>query len=235
MKKAFKIVAALMCLATLLGVICLVAACDNTSPAIEDETQWKQAFENARKSDQIHFKFELYDTETAALSMSIEMKASGNVEYLKQQLYDVETGEADETWEYYYDGEYIYLNVSEADLGYTWQKISVEDAKEEFPEPLSIIELIYDGDMFPVSFDGLDELSERYADASSAVVDGIREYSITDGDAASEMSYKLRFAWEKGSYTGLELTSTSQFAYIFYGMGKTQTIAIPTASVQEAE
>lgn len=241
-KKFIPLILALVC-----ALCCTfwLAACggDDVTTKVKDEAQWKQAIADARKSDNISFTAEFEKDNTA---MEIIIEAAGNAQYLKMIMSDKETSSS-KIWEYYYDGNYVYLNVSEQELGYTWQKIDASSVIEEFGEPLSYIDRIYSGeiarDMFGVdlTFDGLDELANRYADAQygfNSEKYGADTYVIIDGDiSANGIVYTLNFKLEY-SYLRLEINSSGW--RVGHSMGDTYyhysvEVTIPTESVQEAE
>lgn len=216
-------------LAGALGVA--LAACGGDLTKVKNEEHWKEVFDTARTSDRVSFRGVIFESETGWNVAEFNIEAVGGVQHLKLEQKDAET------WEYYYDGDYVYLNVAGQNLGYTWQKIEAESVKEEFGEPLSYIDLVYSGEFAQIEglewipLNSLDELSQRYKDAEYGIGTSSQSYTITD----AKVTYIV------DTYLGnkqpeLLVVAECDTAYIAYGMGNASLkVSIPTTSVQEAE
>lgn len=229
-----KITLTLLALVVALGCTFGLVACGDPGK-VKDEADWKKTIANIRKSDLIDFSATIKDKDKDRDLASIVIFASGKTQYLLSTMYsyDAEGHSDSDTSEYYYDGEYVYYNVSKEELGYTWQKIKANTVTEEFAEPVSYIDKIYSGELlremgYNVTFDGLDELSERYADT---VYNEDRVYQITDGD----LTYDIRFELDhKPNRMVFEINSSE--LYLYHNMGDSNvTVTIPTESVQEVD
>lgn len=222
-----------------------LAACggDDVTTKVKDEAQWKQAIADARKSDNVRFTAEFENDDT---SIELIIEAAGSAQYVKMTAHDKKTPKTD-TAEYYYDGNYVYFNVAEKGLGYTWQKIDAKAEPDKYAEPLSYIEMVYSGELprnmlgLDVKFDGLDKLSDRYADAQYGFDSekyGADTYVIIDGDLGADgIVYTLNF---KPEYKNLFLVINSAGWRVSHSMAGTYdrdwiVVNIPTESVGVAE
>lgn len=236
-KKLISLILALVCV---IACVFGLAGC-NSWYKVKDAAHWKQAITDARKSDQIKFSVTLWqatseDSYNKVAEMNIE--ASGNDQHIEMKMRNPETDKFDSV-EYYYDGEYVYLNVKDQKLDYYWQKIKADtDFGKQFAEPLSYIDMVYSGEMAremgaDVTFDNLDKLSERYADAVLGYEDESGGGECVYGIADVDITYFIMFVLE--DHTELNLTIRSDNVYLWHEMGNEVTVTIPTTSVQEAD
>lgn len=207
----------------------------NDTSKVSDEAQWKQVIADARSADNLLFSAEVTTAERRA---EISIRAADGVQYLNMSNTE---GSHSEIWEYYYDGDYVYLNVIDQQLGYDWQKIDASTVTEEFPEPVSFMDKVYSGEMMremfgvEVNFDDLDKLSLRYADAEygkDSEKNGADTYVITDGEGDDEITYLLNFNTAKNY---LRLTIKTANATLVHQMNTDLVLNVPTESVQMAE
>lgn len=182
----------------LVSIVCAVccvfafAACSGNKKEVKNEKEWKQYIAEARESDRIDFSAQI-SVSGWNQTQKIEVKVDGNIQYFK-------SGD----FAYYYDGEYVYMDVSSefADTGYKWEKHRLTDEqKSEFVEPKSYIGQIYSGEYavlksltelyeVDLSFDGLDEISNRYADADLMVIEGIADgYKIEENNGMQDNKF----------------------------------------------
>lgn len=232
-------------LACALCCVFMLAACNDgekITTKVKDEAQWKQAIAAARDSENVDFYAEFRED---AKTLEIHVKAVGSVQYILMRSSDAETVVS--TLEYYYDGEYFYLNVADRELDYTWQKINAELSADEFAEPLVYVGKVYSGELLQDAL-GIDvtvktpaELSNSYAEAQygyNAQKYGSDAYVIIEGDPdADGFAYSLNFRLE---YNYLRLSVRSANGNLVHTMGDEHddfsvAVTVPTESVREVD
>lgn len=232
MKKKITITLLAICVA--LSCAFSLAACDDNPFKLKDESQYKQAIADiCTNCEFVTFSASLEDKDTERDLADIYVHADGKAQYLRMNLYsyDEDGHQSKKSEEYYYDGEYVYLNVEGQGYDFKWGKMKLE-LTENVPAPVSYIDKVYSGEIwslfdldYSITVYDLDEMSNRYAD-----MEFTDDYELTDGD----FKYTIHFQdWDKTPHGIDYRIESSEFELLHIFMREYDNVVVPTESVKD--